>query len=118
MLTELNLSYSAVDDAGVRFVATNFPHLTRLSLEGCDAVSDAALAEVAHALPSLLTLQLLGCRDVSDFGLQALLPRCTSLRAIHLGWCCITDAGLRLLSTLGPSLTFIDLSGCARVSDR
>lgn len=119
LLTDLDLSYSAADDENLHYVATHFPQLTRLSLEGCDAVSDAGLDAIAHNLPTLLTLQLLGCRDVSDLGLQALLARCTSLRALHLGWCCVTDAGLRLVSsTLGSSLTFIDLSGCARVSDR
>ena len=118
MLCDLDLSDSAAGDAEVAFVAGSFPSLTRLSLEGCDAVSDVALAKLAAQLPQLLTLQLLGCRDVSDRGIARLVPRCASLRALHLGWCDISDRGLAIVSRLGTSLTFIDLSGCARVSDR
>ena len=41
-LNDLDLSYSAATDADVSFVASHFPHLTRLSLDGCDCVSDAS----------------------------------------------------------------------------
>ena len=44
LLTDLDLSNSGATDADVSFVASNFAHLTQLSLDGCDAVSDAALA--------------------------------------------------------------------------
>ena len=39
-------------DADVRFVASHFPHLTKLSLEGCDSISDVSLAELARWAPS------------------------------------------------------------------
>ena len=73
MLTDLNLAHSGATDGDVRFVASHFPHLTKLSLEGCDSISDVSLAELARSVPALKELHLLGCRDVSDHGLQALL---------------------------------------------
>jgi hypothetical protein len=117
-LTDLELSHSGATDADVAFIAGSFHQLTRLSLEGCDAISDASAAVLAEALPRLQELQLLGCRDVSDRGVLALVPRCTQLRSLLLGWCDISDRGLQVISRLRETLTSIDLSGCARVSDR
>ena len=117
MLTDLDLSYSDATDDDVRLVADSFPSLTRLSLERCDSISDASLEVLARALPNLLALKLLGCRDVSDVGVRLLVPRCCSLRELHVGWCDISDSSLQVLAQLSRCLTLIDVSGCARVSD-
>jgi multidrug efflux pump subunit AcrA (membrane-fusion protein) len=50
--------------------------------------------------------------------LALLVPRCPSLRCLHLGWCDVSDRGLLVLAHLRSSLTALDLSGCSRVSDR
>lgn len=118
MLTHLDLSQSDSDNVVVEKIAHLFPHLTRLSLDGCDAVSDLALVELGRRLPQLLALSLLGCRDVTDRGVQALVHLgCTRLRELNLSWCFISDRGLIVLTQLGSSLTSLDISGCANVTD-
>ena len=64
------------------------------------------------------TLELVGCRDVTDRGVAALLRGCGRLRGLHLGWCGVSNRGVAMVAArLHASLTALDISGCARVTD-
>lgn len=84
-LVELDLSFTAIDDAGARALGAS-PSLPRLSYLdiGHTRIGDAGLAALLH-LPSLSTLHLSGTPLTAD-GVRALLaapPRLTSVRLVH-----------------------------------
>ena len=62
----------------------------------------------------------MGCRDLTDRGVAALLRSggCGRLRGLHLGWCGVSNRGVAMVAArLHGSLTALDISGCARVTD-
>ena len=57
-------------------------------------------------MPGLISLHLVGCRDASDRGVAALLRGCARLRALHLGWCGVSNRGVGMIAAaLHGSLT-------------
>jgi uncharacterized membrane protein/mono/diheme cytochrome c family protein len=98
-LVELDLSRSAVTDAGVERLAS-FARLQRLRLDHT-AVGDAALATLG-TLGELEVLNLVGTA-VTDEGLGRLAPL-SALRRLYLWKTDVTAAGARALSEALPEL--------------
>lgn len=83
-----------VQDAGLRALAVGCKDLNALKLSGCDGVTGAGLKAIAKHCRSLKTLSLTGARQLTD-----------------------DDVELLQSPALKQTLTALDLSGCARVTD-
>jgi hypothetical protein len=97
-LRRLNLSFTAVGDAGLRHVAAARA-LTALNLDS-RLFTDAGMEHVA-LLPALQVLDLFGAA-VTDAGCAA-LGRCRALRRLELCSGVVTDAGVATLCS-SPAL--------------
>ena len=80
-------------------------------------ITDASLGALA-SLPSLQNVRLTSCRFVSDAGLS-FAPSLPQLQTLDVSWTAVGDVGLsESLSRCGASLTSLNLTGLAGVTDR
>ena len=91
-MTDLNLNFNAVGDAGSAALAEGLSKLTRLDL-CCDAGDEGAAAIATH-LPNINTLLLSEC-GISDEGAGAIGARLRNLSILDLSGNDITDKGLQ-----------------------
>ncbi|KAJ3412146.1 hypothetical protein HDV05_001184 [Chytridiales sp. JEL 0842] len=100
------------------------PPLTRLSLAGCRAIDDPAVSQIVCVVSSTLnSLNLSECIYVTDLGVSMVAQFCGPsklLREFRLRNCGqVSDIGLAAISAnLASSLKVLDVSNCARVTDR
>lgn len=132
-----------VSTASLAFFLERAACLRDLDVSGVDSVRDTTLQRLATHCPSITALNLDWCRNVTGQGMQHLSRKtsCLSLRKLRMSGCPkLTEASLAALSThpllqlslahctsltdalvarLMPQhdLTYLDLTGCATLSD-
>lgn len=123
-LVAVRLRGTAMDDAGVSFLANAATSLQVLDLRDCSRVGAAALRSLSERRAPLRELLLDGCGRVDDAALACLAPQgptaapAATLRRLSLRACAaVTDQGLAALARRCHRLRTLDLAGCAAVSD-
>jgi Leucine Rich repeat len=147
LATVLNLSdCSSISDATLAHAARVLSQLQALTLDGCPRVSDLGLHPLLQKCPNMKVLGLSRCAAVSpemllrvpalcsllktvnlshspsvnDAVVAAVAKGCRRLSSLFLQYCVfVTDAGAQALAVEAnaATLTALDLSGCARISD-
>jgi len=79
-LTNLNLSYGWITDAGLAHLKA-LTSLNSLNLAECEQITDAGLAHL-KTLTGLTSLSLAGCGQITDVGLVDLGKALTSLNRV------------------------------------
>lgn len=114
-LTNLTLYQSRVTDAGLAGIATSFPHLVVLDLDGLNVprsrITNAGLAHLA----SLTNLRSLTLDDTLITDLRP-LRGASALTDLALQQSRVTDAGLAGIATSFPHLVSLNLDG-SRITD-
>ena len=108
-------------DHALKEIGAFCSQLRTLDLGGCKRVEDGGLRAIAQGCPELTELMLAGCEGITGRGFQALFKYGKSLTTLHLmGSKHIADRDLEPLHTspLRHTLTNIDFTGCARLTDR
>ncbi|XP_074595720.1 uncharacterized protein LOC141850879 [Brevipalpus obovatus] len=135
-LKRLVLSSVRLDSSSFKCLAKHYPKLKEISLPFCD-YSEEDLTEylkVANNLEGLSLvgnlpvtgkclrhshgikeLMLGGCRKITDKGLE-LVSKLKNLKCLTLNLTRVTDEEAKKILLGCPSLTFLDLSGCYRIS--
>eukprot|EP01032_Pedospumella_encystans_P012124 gene12124-14049_t len=107
-----------VTDADIAFLCTNCPHLVNLSLQRFAHLSSVALQSIALYLPLLQRLRVAHCHKICNEGVIALARGCGRLKSLSLAYCgYVTDEAVREVLLLCTQLEKLDLRTCARVSD-
>jgi Leucine Rich repeat len=147
LATVLNLSdCSSISDATLAHAARVLSQMQALTLDGCPRVSDLGLHPLLQKCPNMKVLGLSRCAAVSpemllripalcsllktvnlshspsvnDAVVAAVAKGCRRLSSLFLQYCVfVTDAGAQALAVEAnaATLTALDLSGCARISD-
>jgi Concanavalin A-like lectin/glucanases superfamily/Leucine Rich repeat len=147
LATVLNLSScSSISDATLAHAARVLSQLQALTLDGCPRISDLGLHPLLQKCPNMKVLGLSRCAAVSpemllrvpalcsllktvnlshspsvnDAVVAAVTKGCRRLSSLFLQYCVfVTDAGAQALAVEAnaATLTALDLSGCARISD-
>lgn len=112
-LTELNLTYTRITDAGLKHVG-HLHDLARLRLFGCNEITDAGLKELT-GLQKLTSLDLGGCDSLTSEGLSS-VALLADLETLDLGSKQITNSGLRQLVKL-KKLSRLGLENCEQITD-
>lgn len=106
-IVELDVSFTAINDVGARYIAQGMPKLRILNLSGC-MVGDKGMARIARSLGSLSTLKIARCQEISDNGIKAIACNLKNLKAIDIKGCPrTTSAGRRCLIARLPNLKFL-----------
>lgn len=106
-IVELDVSFTAVNDVGARYIAQGMQKLRVLNLSGC-MVGDKGIARIARSLSSLCTLKIARCQEISDNGIKAIACNLKKLKAIDIKGCPrTTSAGRRCLVARLPNLKFL-----------
>ncbi|KAL3219059.1 hypothetical protein MRX96_050562 [Rhipicephalus microplus] len=82
-IVELDVSFTAVNDVGARYIAQGMQKLRVLNLSGC-MVGDKGIARIARSLSSLCTLKIARCQEISDNGIKAIACNLKKLKAIDI----------------------------------
>lgn len=86
-----------ISDGGIRVVRF-FRQLVFLSVSFCSMLTDQSCV-VFRGLPSLEHLDMIGCVVIGDNGV-AVLSRIPTLKFLNVSFSCVTEAGLKALSSL------------------
>ncbi|XP_075748083.1 uncharacterized protein LOC119172887 [Rhipicephalus microplus] len=106
-IVELDVSFTAINDVGARYIAQGMQKLRVLNLSGC-MVGDKGIARIARSLSSLCTLKIARCQEISDNGIKAIACNLKKLKAIDIKGCPrTTSAGRRCLVARLPNLKFL-----------
>ncbi|XP_050035649.1 uncharacterized protein [Dermacentor andersoni] len=106
-ILELDVSFTAINDAGARYIAQSMQKLRSLNLSGC-MVGDKGMARIARSLGSLSTLKISRCHEISDNGIKTIACNLKNLKAIDIKGCPrTTSAGRRCLIARLPNLKFL-----------
>lgn len=96
-------------------------NLKYLDLTGCKRVEDAGLRSLAVGCTGLEYLSFSNCVGVTGVGFKALCKNSRNMRTLVLRGCTqLSDTECEHLhgSVLRNTLTHLDVSGCARITDR
>ncbi|KAH8082894.1 hypothetical protein JL720_8402 [Aureococcus anophagefferens] len=107
-------------DAGVAAVAVAAPALVSLDLSGALRVTDVSLRVVAANCLELRKLDAGGCAGLAGAGLAAVGAQCRKLEHVRLAGCGRAATGWALAALVtgcGASLTHLDVSHCALLTD-
>ncbi|KAH8055821.1 hypothetical protein JL721_10134 [Aureococcus anophagefferens] len=106
-------------DAGVAAVAVAAPALVSLDLSGALRVTDVSLRVVAANCLELRKLDAGGCAGLAGAGLAAVGAQCRKLEHVRLAGCAAATgwALAALVTGCGASLTHLDVSHCALLTD-
>ena len=119
-LEDLQLSgCSLISNPSLRAIATSLRRLRRLKLRSCWQVSDAGVMSLTSATPGppLEELHLQDCQRVSDNSLRHISQGLGSLTSLNLSFCAnISDSGMKSLSKIS-SLRTLNLRSCDNISD-
>lgn len=106
-IVELDVSFTAINDVGARYIAQGMQKLRILNVSGC-MVGDKGMARIARSLGSLSTLKIARCQEISDNGIKAIACNLKNLKAIDIKGCPrTTSAGRRCLIARLPNLKFL-----------
>jgi hypothetical protein len=89
-----------------------------LNISSCRKITDYGIGMVCFHLPNLTEIYLRGIYRLTDESLQYIAKFCGArLRLIDLhGLCLITDIGIKHLATSCPSLEYLDLQNCVKLT--
>ena len=107
-------------DGGVAAIAAASPMLESLDLSGAMRVTDVSLRVIAMNCSNLRSFNVGGCAGLCGAGLAAIGSQCKKLETVRLAGCgrAATGWALHALVTgCGESLTSLDLSHCALLTD-
>ncbi len=110
----------AIGDAAMSALAKNSYYLALLAVSGCPRVSSAGLLMIAEMCSQLHTLEAKEIA-VGDQVVVTVAKHGASLRKLAIGGkedSEITDQSVDVLAHMCNNITFLDLSGCRRVSAR
>uniref|UniRef100_A0A7S2IZ27 F-box domain-containing protein n=1 Tax=Haptolina brevifila TaxID=156173 RepID=A0A7S2IZ27_9EUKA len=114
-LAQLNLASSPIDAAGFYALWAQLPHLTGVSLDGCDAVQEVDMCVFAEApAGSISSLSLAHCPGLSSSGCLTVLCRYggTHLTNLNASGYNISEATLSSIGVECPHLRNLKLSEC------
>lgn len=117
-LGAINLSFcSSVNDSTLGVIATTWPNLEIVHLEGCSSVGDAGVMALCAGCPGIVELTL-DDTDVTDVGVAAIAARCPKLHSLRLANSTrVTDAALHALGDGAASLKLLALRYTSAITD-
>ncbi|KAJ3048870.1 hypothetical protein HK097_010128 [Rhizophlyctis rosea] len=110
-LTELNAGHTALGNEDLRRVVGGFGRLEELDLEGCLGVQEEGLLWLTRGLTKLRVLKFPMLKGELGEVLEGMLAAMPLERLDLQGYHQVKDSGVRHLSNLQNSLTFLSLAG-------
>ena len=90
----------------------------KLNFTDCTEITDLSLDRIGNNFKNLEEVIFKGCDKISLVGIRSLALNCQNLKKISFKGYDIGDSGLRVIASNLVAIEEIDLSGCAKVSDR
>ncbi len=121
-ITHINLSQPQwlhsgnVSNADLRSCA-RFLYLQHLDLGMCTYITDEGVAFISSKCKLLQRLSLFRCAGVTDRSLSMLGDECKMLTHVDVGYCWVTDTGVKEMAAGCRMLTNISLQKCIYVTD-
>lgn len=118
MMERLNLQGAVITDAGVCFIAENFPNLKALNLGSCYRITDEGVGNIVRNTENLTHLSLFQCFNLTDVSIHNISRNLASLKHLDLHSCVGLEKVLTILedSPYVDQLKFLDLGSCRNVS--
>lgn len=97
-------------------VVGSCPKLECINVSLCTSINDECVDYIARHAKSLKSIYLVSC-NLTDSALMSLGTHCKTIETVDVGWCKgITDAGVDHISRICPTLKYLGLMRCDRVS--
>lgn len=116
-LRYLSVAKCQVSDVGLKYLARRCYKLRYLNCRGCEAISDDSVIVLARSCSRLRALDIGKC-DVSNAGLIALAESCPNLKKLSLKNCdMISDDGIKFISYYCRGLQQLNIQDCQITAD-
>lgn len=119
LLTTFNLSHCQLLTDNVTDSFSRLKFLENLVLRNCHLLTDVGIAALSKTT-SLTSLDITGCQRLTDVGMAALANGCfgDKLLSLQMAWCInIGDDGITSICNSCPSLQFLNVSHCNKITD-
>ncbi|XP_077993836.1 F-box/LRR-repeat protein 7-like [Glandiceps talaboti] len=108
----------ALEDAGLKIIASNCIELVNLYLRRCSRVSDLGVQYVANYCTVLRELSVSDCHRITDHALREVARLNARLRYLSIAKCdMITDVGIKYIAKYCYKVRYLNLRGCEFVTD-